>query len=178
MNQKGFTNIFPIIIIVAILIIGGGFYIYKNSNKINPPSGEKNLPDLVVDSISYKAAPSSQDSLGMPVIGPGKALEFTLKIKNIGDGPVADSFYISNTRSNFDVTAGYYSHTQVVNYNKQKINPGKTIEVKILDSIDENTGKVRFLIATDGKTGQKDVPLPIVAEKNYQNNTLELQISN
>ncbi len=176
MNQKEFTPLFLTIIIVIVLLVGGGFYIYKNSSKVGQPSQGKNLPDLIIDSISYKVAPPSHDSFDMPVLGPGKTLEFTVKIKNIGDVPLTNQFYISNSRSNSDFTSDYYSHTQIVNDNKQKVGPGGTIDVKILDSVNEDTNKVRFLIATDGKTGQKDVPLPKIEEQNYQNNTYELLV--
>jgi len=158
------------------------------------PPLEIKLPDLIIDSISYRIIPPN-DSLGMPALPDIAYMEFTIKIKNIGDASITDPFYIANTKSNLDLTRGYYSKVQIVNQDKRRLNPNETFEVIVLESIDlapnepfevtvltavdSDVDRVRFLIVPYSEDYQKDkLPalFPGIEERDYQNNIYELLI--
>jgi len=136
------------------------------------------LPDLVVESVSFRPyqppPPPPGSPQGVTIMG-GNTLEFTVKVKNIGSGSFNREFYLENTRSTYDAGIGHYSHGELVNQNRAVLGPSETMEVKIVDSLDESLNKVRFLIATDGKPHLK-IAYPRIDEEDYANNSYEVQV--
>lgn len=128
-------------------------------------------PDLIIESISYERYYNGDDG----VVSLGKVYIFTLKIKNIGSSDFQDRFYISNTHTKGDIENKHFSHTGRVNETKEKIPINGSIEVKVMDEINQETKNIVFLINTDGKKHIKHA-LPRIEELNYDNNTYELEI--
>ena len=146
------------------------------------PTEQVNLPDLIIESVSAELAPPSTDFLGAPVMTPGTSYIFTLRIKNIGNAALSDSFFfISNTRSDSDFIENHYSSGERVNNSKQTIAPGEVLEVTITDSIDSDATQVRFMV----NPWVEDYHLEVIdhnivgsesfriEESNYENNTSE-----
>ena len=192
-NSK-FLNFLFIIFVMILFFNILGFIGCTPTQQSSPPQ-ETRLPDLIINSISYRIIPPN-DSLGRPMLLPDIAyIEFKIEIKNIGDVSFANAFYIANTKSNPDLTHDYYSHVQRVNQEKRKLNPNEIFEVKLIETIDLNPNeqfevavltaidfevdRVRFLIASDSENSQKGkLPelFPEIKEKDYQNNMYELLI--
>jgi hypothetical protein len=141
-------------------------------------------PDLVIETVSYSAAPAVTDEYGMPLMFPGKRLKFTIFVRNIGDAAIAEFFYIANTRSNEAFNKNYYESSEMVNHDNQRIEPGETLEVTIIDNIDEDAERVRFMVNPEGQKlppikldGEElDTSIKQVEESNYRNNAYELEI--
>lgn len=149
-----------------------------STSQTTKPTQASILPDLLIESISskrYMPPPpppgSPQEVLGFPI----NTFEFTIKVKNIGDALFNQPFYLENTRSNYDLSMGHYSHGGIVNQQRTVLNFNETMEIKIIDSLDDNVNRARFLIATDGKPHLKDA-YPKIEENNYNNNSYELWI--
>jgi hypothetical protein len=163
--------------IITLIIAVIGITACENTEKFDKP-------DLIIETVSYSAAPAVTDEYGMPLMFPGKRLKFTILVRNIGNVSITDSFYISNTRSNEAFNENYYESGEMVNYDNQIIEPGESLEVTITDNIAVDAKQVRFMvnpesnklppIKLDGE--ELDVSSKQVEESNYKNNTYELEI--
>ncbi|MDO8668855.1 MAG: S8 family serine peptidase [Candidatus Buchananbacteria bacterium] len=141
------------------------------------PALVKLVPDLMIESVSASPYTPPSPLPGEPqgvVIMPN-TFEFTIKIKNIGNTIFNQAFYLGNTRTSGDLSTGHYPHSQLVNIEQATIATNGTLEIKIIDSLDEDISTVRFLIDTDGQPHLKFAH-PKIEEKDYGNNTYELDI--
>lgn len=143
----------------------------ETSSKTKVPqflSQEK--PDLLIEEVAYEVLPLTGET-----VQTGRALNFKLKIKNVGNGDFQERFYVSNTRSSKDLEMEHYSHSQRVNESRKKIPVGASIEVQVQDEVHADT--IRFLINTKGKK-TKNIVFPRIQELSYGNNTYLLTIIN
>lgn len=191
MNQKGFTPILIILgIILVIGIVAGTYYFrisqtpktstkqpYSSKPEDNSKQNLEAKPDLIIEKISYKNAKVHSESYGMPVMFPGKNLDFTITVKNIGNADFKSSFYVSNSRSERDFADNYHSHSELANQKEQKIPANESLDVTVSDIIDSDTKNVQFSINYRSKTDKKDVPMAIRDESNYENNSYQLTIN-
>ena len=129
------------------------------------PHEQVNLPDLVIESVSAEYVPPHG-----PVMTPGTSYIFTLRIKNIGNAALSDSFIcISNTRGCRGLSTIEYSHTQRVNDSKQTIAPGGSLEVIVTDIVESRETRVRFMVNPWAGSFR-------IEESNYDNNFVEFQL--
>ncbi len=179
MIQKKFSKITLAIIIASlVLLFGVSYFVFIRIEQPIPEQPQLGKADLVIESISYRIMPPFSDEFGMPMLDSRKGIEFQLVIKNVGDVSLDDKFFISKTRSNYDLEINHYSTSQAVNRERQSLNPDERLEVKIFSSIDYDVRMVRFLLNTEGKPDLKGNVLPRVEEANYGNNIYELIIIN
>lgn len=144
------------------------------------------LPDLIIDSVTYRKV-SHTDPYGMPILGPGVSLEYTIHIKNIGDAPASGLLYVSNTRSNKNLDENHYPSTELVKYAEPTIEPGEVFVAKILDYREVDAKTVRFIVnpemelhpgVVDGNIVQFNAGTEYIyrlEESHYNNNTYELE---
>ena len=136
-------------------------------------SNEK--PDLTIDSVSYKVLPSCYEGNPSGVICVGPNAVFTLTIRNIGTTDLRKSFYISASRSEQDFQNNYCSSTMMVNGDSIAIPVNGTLDVPIQLVFPDTVSKILFVINTDDRF-DRGVPLPVIPEMNYDNNSYVLDM--
>ena len=130
-----------------------------------------NKPDLIIEKITYLRQQNCwEDPHGGVVCSGIPMFQFNLKIKNIGDADLDQSFYISNSRSNKDFQSVYCPHTTIVNYPPTDLRANEFIDVTFNDFVNDSTAKVLFVINTNDLFS-KGRPLPKIDEQRYDNNS-------
>jgi putative transposase len=136
----------------------------------------KGKPDLIIESITYQRQPNCWDDGHGGVVCSGTPIfQFTLKIGNIGDAGLRQSFYISNSRTAKDFQDTNCSHTTIANYPPLELLPNGFMNVTFEDFIDDSIPKVLFVINTNDLYDH-GVPLPIIPEKSYDNKSFILDL--
>jgi hypothetical protein len=149
MNSKTFT------VILFVLALG--------CKKASPIAVEQK-PDLTFGQITY----ARHLAYNVPF-----AFTFTIIVRNIGTSELSQSFYISNSRSKAEFNDQSCSHTQLVNDPPTRIAVGDSIQVSIVDAVDDSVPQILFVINTNDRY-DRGVPLPMIDELSYDNNSVTL----
>ncbi|HUI29004.1 MAG TPA: hypothetical protein VLX91_02215 [Candidatus Acidoferrales bacterium] len=108
-------------------------------------------------------------------IAMGPTFKFTLRIKNLGNAPLAQPFYISFSTTQEDFEKRYCDHTSIVNQQAETITPDSSLDVEVVAFIEPPTSSVFFVINTNNLCG-RGAELPVIEESNYNNNWFDMRI--
>ena len=134
-------------------------------------------PDLVIETITCQRLPNCQnDGYGGIICSAEPRFAFTLKIRNIGDAPLDQFFYISKTRSMTDLDSNYCPHTAIANYPPANLPPNGEISVSFDDLVADSTAAVLFIINTNDLYSKGNHHLPVIDERRYDNNSYRLNM--
>ena len=137
----------------------------------------KGKPDLVIEGVEYERISTIHRGYPSGVIGGGPNYRFSVIIKNIGDGELAQPFYLSSTLSEADYKNGKMN-TSLQNYNWYPLIllPGDRMVCEKFLDIKRGTTKIFFVVnARQGKDESRKKNA--VEETNYENNTYIFEFS-
>ncbi|HWP82964.1 MAG TPA: hypothetical protein VNN76_09960 [Bacteroidota bacterium] len=149
------------------------------------PVNEEPLPDLRIKKVEYRQLHRQQlirRSPRDPVLAKLE-YEFVLQIENIGQRNLQEPFYISVSRSLNDYQQYLYSHHIRINDEHRLLETGQVTRFVLRVDLDFpppgtrlSHYPIRFYINTEGPENSTGYPTLRILERNYANNTFELQI--
>ncbi|GAB4370460.1 MAG: hypothetical protein Kow0042_12730 [Calditrichia bacterium] len=127
-------------------------------------------PDLVIGQVYYKKLPiGRRDNLHIASDINKHRYEFTLIIRNIGNAPVFENFYVAATQTDHEYESSHYSQVSLVTEHQLLLDAGQEVTKRLVLYLPDRPRKIRFFVG-NVRPGENNSRGHVMEELNYFNN--------